>query len=360
MYSKYVLLLVICPAFISAVTEDWHRSKEFNDRVKAFHDEHARQPSGKNLDHAKQVLDEYKALIREKLNAQGIFINSKYEYRGSTYEGVKVAKSSTDDDLEFDVIFVIEGGGELLEEDIQPDGYANLKPKPGKESRPIFQQTMEGGYVSAAKVRSKFYGQLEKALADRKECKIHYHGPAVKITVNRDGRVYISIDLAPHFDLSGGKGGERVMYVPRAYNDDQKSTRWLRSYSLKEKEMFGGMDRDNTCRKMVLRITKVLRKRNAELSSLDSNQLKTALFRVIDVEPNWKQDQLGARLIDVLKRLEDDLAAQHMEDYFYPGVNILKKMNSSAMQNMRDRLKKFLTDKELMKLLLFVRGHDEL
>ena len=183
---------------------------------------------------------------------QGVFTCSRFESRGSTYEGVKVKKSATDDDLEFDIICVMEGGKDLQATPIPgTPGYATLKPRTGKESRPVFQKTMDkNNAISAEKLRNLFYAHLDKC--NFPNVKKKYHGPAVELDYWRDGRKFFSVDLAPHFDL-----GSNELYVPKAPRDNSKTEAWFRSYTMDEKKKFDGLDRDNGCRKMVLRILKV-------------------------------------------------------------------------------------------------------
>lgn len=329
---------------------DWHSSPDFLKCVRDFHDNHARQPKGPTVDRAKQVLNQYLAVIRTEMDRQGVFLCTRYEFRGSGYEGVKVAKNGSDQDLEFDIMFVIKGGTDL-EEHGRPgnDGYVNLRPKVGRESRPAFQKTMRDGCVSAAETRNKFHGQLIKCnLSQLGQCDIKYNGPALRIDVKEAGRLFFSIDLAPHYDLTG----QGQMYVPKAPYQEPACNRWFRTYSLQEKEKLDGLDRDNGCRKMVLRITKAMRKRTSELAPLKSSQLKTALFRVMDIRGSWRQDELGVRLMEVLKRLEDDLTAGYMSRYYLPEANLFEKFSRVTMENMAGRLKRLGRNKsEMMELI---------
>lgn len=325
---------------------DWHTSADFLKQVRDFHDSHARQPSGLPVDRAKQILNQILGKIEAEMNRQGVFICSRFEYRGSSYEGLKVAKNPNDQDLEYDIMFVIEGGKDLEERNFQTDGYARLQPKSGKESRPAFQKTIKGGLISAAETRNKFYGQVIKCNLD--QCDVVYNGPAVRINIKERGRAFFSIDLAPHYDLTG----QGKMYVPKAPKTNLAEDRWFRSWSLEEKKKLDGMDRDNGCRKMVIRIIKVLRKKSSELASLRSNQIKTAVFCVVDRQPSWKQDQLGIRLMDVLKQLEENLNANNMAHYYMPQVNLLENFSPSTMQNIASRLKRLRRNKNEMITLI--------
>jgi len=66
----------------------------------------------------------------------------------------------------------------------------------------------------------------------------------------------------------------------------------------------------------------------------------------------WSNEFIGARLMDVFVELERSLSAGWMPHYFVPTVNILSHLPSRNMNNMRDRIKRFIYSKEtLMKVL---------
>lgn len=324
----------------------WHNSKEFQKCCREFHDACARQPCGKDVDEAKEVLELIKPYIAEKMAEQGIFELKRYEHRGSTYEGVKIAKSPTDQDLEFDVMFVMNGGRDLEYHDMELGGFAKLKLKSNAKPRELFEKTKEKetSYISAMKTKNLFYKHLvgckleefrkdfkgngitcqlvvECKLEEYREycrrngitCKLIYHGPATKVDVYRDQEKFFTLDLAPHFDLSGITGKEE-MYVAKAKRNSH-SVQWLRSFSLAEKRKFDGMDKDNGCRKMVLRTMKAFVKSRPELSWLTSQHLKTALFRTVDAQQSWKQEEFSQRFMDTLGTLEKCLEERTMPSY---------------------------------------------
>ena len=186
------------------------------------------------------------------MDSQGEFEWLRFEYRGSTYEGVKVRKTPTDDDLEFDIAYFLEGGRDLVATPLGDNpNFAYLKPKAGKEARVLFQKISRNGVISREVLRTRFFGQLVKCSLP--DVVLRQHGPAVQLDVFLDGRKFFSVDLVPHFDL-----GSNVCYVPKPMKDGQHPEAWFRSYALDERTRFDGMDRDNGCRKMVLRIHKVV------------------------------------------------------------------------------------------------------
>ena len=335
--------------------EEWHKSPEFQKRVLDFHNTCAIPPSGKDVDQAKKIIEKVKPMLSDQMKAQGLFENTRYEYRGSSYEGVKVAKSANDQDLEFDIMFVIKGGTDLKEHNLRANGYADLKLKAGKEPKQLFQKTMIDGCISAFYTRNKFYSHLDKCNFSELDLtdlgykkgeitfKKSYHGPAVQIDVKHNGKKFFSIDLAPHFDLTG----QGEMYVPKAPKKYPNYVGWFRSFSLDEKKKLDGIDRHNECRKMVLRCLKVFVKSRTELACLTSQHLKRALFLASDgLDANgqpsnlirsWKLEDLGQRFMDVLKILEDALEKRFLPHFILPEVNLFENLNDAAMQNMKCR-----------------------
>jgi len=83
---------------------EWHNDPDLNKATKAFHDAYARQPS-RRIEEARKMHHSYLGEIEQCLRTKKSC--SRVEYTGSTYEGTKVAKNPTDDDLEFDVMIVM-------------------------------------------------------------------------------------------------------------------------------------------------------------------------------------------------------------------------------------------------------------
>jgi len=81
----------------------WHEDRDLNRAADLFHDTYSRQPP--RLEDARRLHHQFMSEVERQLREANIC--SRIEYTGSSYEGVKVAKSSTDDDLEFDVMIVM-------------------------------------------------------------------------------------------------------------------------------------------------------------------------------------------------------------------------------------------------------------
>jgi hypothetical protein len=99
------------PEFENGVNYSWHFTEKFNRRVCEFHVSDALRP--KSLKTAKwlhtKCMD--KLMVKLKQLYPGLF--SGILYTGSSYEGVKVGKSRNDDDLEFDLMVVLNPGGDI-------------------------------------------------------------------------------------------------------------------------------------------------------------------------------------------------------------------------------------------------------
>ena len=359
--------------------QPWHSDKSFCEKVKKFHDAYCRQPSKESPEfiQANRLLHTCLDQLGELLTGQGLFKLHRYEYRGSTYEGVKVYKDVDDPDLEFDVMFIIQGGSKLSAVSTGSPGYFNLKPAPEfKDKYPtLFSKSVDEstGCLSAKKTRETFFSQVKRAIQILETSKsaeqdgisldtnwhLREHGPAVQIDVIRrgpPGKKLFSIDLVLQFEL-GNSGDIKAIYIPKKSSDDAvEKESWFRSYALQEREMFDGMDRNNGCRKQVLRILKVIRKRN-ELASLSSYHLKTALLKQVKAQPNperWKQSDLGARLMDVIRQLAVCLSKHYMKHYFMQNYNLFEKFEDSAMENMKCRICRLCSNQTKMESILHV------
>ena len=209
------------------------------------------------------------------------------EYTGSSYEGTKVHKSLTDDDLEFDVMLIMNGGEHLFSEEISNNrGYAFLKVKPGKANEAILKNRTSRPkrpllsfydadqlLLDPNKVRNRFSGELQKCINNLKdkfykelrvELILRGHGPAIQLDVNwvTSGKKFYSIDLVPTYIVDYVESDMRNYYVvkPLRRTGGMKKYEWRKSTSLDEKEMLATADGpDNGCRKKVLRILKVLK-----------------------------------------------------------------------------------------------------
>ena len=164
------------------------------------------------------LLHIYLDQFRELLTRQGLFKLHRYNYRGSTYEGVKVYNDVDDPDLEFYVMFIVQGGSKLSAVSTGNPGYVNLKPTPAfKDHYPTLFRKSAGestGYQSAKKMRETFSSQVKRAIQilqklgseEQHEISLDMswhlreHVPAIHIDVicrGPCGKKLFSIDLVP-------------------------------------------------------------------------------------------------------------------------------------------------------------------
>lgn len=322
---------------------DWHSTEGMYEAVKKFHDTHCRQPS---MEEERKINEVYKKEISDKLQAEGIC--HRLQYAGSAYEGVKVCKTPTDPDKEFDILVILKGGADLITTQVQPrkPGFATLKLKQGLSSSTFPAVKLDAdGTVSATGTTTFFFSKLQKIINDstqmRDKVKLINHGPAVQMDVYEGmagGRKLYSVDMVPTHEIGGPQNGEQYVSKP-IKGVPMNAKAWRRSFSFQEKQKFDAIDGDGGCRKQVLRVLKVLRNREAGLAKLTSYHLKTALFKEVDAQENWSYKTLAVRVIDVLGRIEVDLTNGRMQHYFMPEVDLFESIPVTAIQNMRDRIR---------------------
>ena len=285
------------------MAEAWHR--QITPILEQYHYKYARQPMAA-INDARSTLTRYTDYLASKLRERGLC--SRVEYTGSAYDGVKVSN-----DIEFDIMVI--KTGETL------------------ETITRYNSSVED-----------FYGTLEQLINKHREMsrlvKLRRHGPAVQMDVYRDewakaqGNAWFLVDVVPSYQIGN------CLYVVKSQTRRQ-------SFSLEEKALFNGMDRDNGCRKKVLRILKVWRNREPGTHKLTSYHLKTALFHEVKAHPNWSQSELGPRLIGVLRRLHGDMERGYQSHYFNPHVNLLDNMPRSTIDNIRDRLQRIIRNEQV-------------
>ncbi|KAI0217408.1 Cyclic GMP-AMP synthase, partial [Lamellibrachia satsuma] len=176
------------------------------------------------------------------------------------------------------------------------------------------------------------------------------HGPAVQMDVyrtevdRRRNNVWYSVDVVLSYEAKLDQRKRTFVAKPLISIEGapQVKNTWRLSFSLEEKELFDGMDRDNGCRKKVLRILKVVRNREAGLKNLTSYHLKTALFYEMKEVNNWRQSELGPRLIGVLRRLYRAMEQGCQPHYIVPHINLLGGMKRCTIENIRDRLERIV------------------
>jgi len=326
----------------SALAQDWHSSTECYEAVKSFHDRRARQP---NMTEARRIHEMYTNEIAVALRSNGTC--HRLEYTGSSYEGVKVHKTPDDADLEFDVMVILRGGQDLTAEQIYgKPGFVTLRRRVQMQAMSMAADS--SGRILASNTTSEFCSELQKIInksANMKEkVKLRLHGPALQMDVYQDNtqrqKIY-SVDMVPTYEVGG------CLFVAKPLKGESTDlTAWRRSFSLQEKEKFEAMDRDNGCRKQVLRVLKAIRNKEVVLNQMTSYHLKTALFREVQSTNDWSYNRLGLRVLGVLKRLEDALTSKYMEHFFLPEINLLATMTPSSIVNMGDRIRRLRSSKE--------------
>ena len=267
-------------------------------------------------------------------------------------------------------------------------GYVQLLMSPSnkrQEANKLIRTSVDKDNLSPKKLANKFFGELQEACSEDSEddssssssssseddlrcikdrITLHQHGPAVQMdvmdrpaTATNAIKIY-SVDMVPTIEISGTNGeGEHYIVQPKKKRKPNRQIAWRRSFALTEKERLVTIDRDNGCRKQVLRVLKVIRNHDGGVGQLSSYHLKTVLLRKIDELPNsaqWKSECLGQRLMDVICQLEKELDKGDMPHYFLPGVNLLDPdgMKEETVINVRNRLKKFKNSEQKMTRLL--------
>lgn len=308
------------------------------------------------MEAAKKTHERYKSIIEEKLRSKDIC--KRLEYTGSSYEGVKVRKSPSDMDLEFDIQVILVGGDRLEAVEICP-GFARLVHRNyvRLEALTDYPSLIRDGNQLPEETASKFHSAMQLIINENEEMRrrinLRKHGPAVQMDVYKDDvkrEKFFSVDMVPTFEL----GNRR--YVSKPLKEGSHSdVAWRQSFSVEEKNKLMSIDADNGCRKQVLRVLKVLRNRSAELRSLESCHFKRALFQMVDEmssKYNWMFDRLGVRTIDILRKMESQLSTGCLPHYFLPQVNQISSWNSATIQNVRDRLHRLVTnEREFMALI---------
>ena len=312
----------------------WHSKPEVTTMLQQFHEKYARQPTAA-IDEARQTHTKYTNYLANELRK--LEICSRVEYTGSAYEGVKVSN-----DIEFDIMVIKTAGNRMLTPLQAPiSGYYYL-------------QDENSSKVSPDKKVADFCGTLQKLINKHPEMSrlviLRYHGPAVQIDVYRSevdrmrNNVWYSVDVVLSYEAKLDQ--RKRIFVAKPLKSvegaSQVKDAWRLSFSLEEKELFDGMDRDNGCRKKVLRMLKVVRNREAGLKKLTSYHLKTALFYEMKEVSNWRQSELGPRLIGVLRRLYRAMEQGLQPHNFVTQINLLDGMNRSTIENIRDRLERIL------------------
>ena len=317
-----------------------HKKPEVTKLLQQFHEKYARQPM-KAIDEAKPTHTKYIKYLANELRKLGI---ARVEYTGSAYEGVKVSN-----DIEFDIM-MIKTAGNVKPVQTSTSGYYHLQEDDGRSR----------SHVSPDKMVADFCGTLQKLINNHPDMsrlvKLRKHGPAVQMDVyesevdKKQTKPWYTVDVVLSYEAKLDQRKRIFVAKPLKCVECERRVNdaWRMSYSLEEKDLFNGMDRDNGCRKKVLRILKVWRNREAGMFPLTSYHLKTALFYEMKEVSNWSQSELGRRLIGVLRRLHKAMKQGRQPHYFVPKFNLLGRMRSTTIANIRDRLEHILRHIELI------------
>ncbi|KAI0215608.1 hypothetical protein LSAT2_032333 [Lamellibrachia satsuma] len=312
----------------------WHSKPEVTTMLQQFHEKYARQPTAA-IEEAKPIHTKYTDYLAKGL--KNLEICSRVEYTGSAYEGVKVSN-----DIEFDIMVIKKEGNHTIK--------AVQTPIPGYYYLPEGNSSN----ISPDKNVTDFCGTLQDLINKHPEMSrlviLRYHGPAVQMDVYRSevdrtpNNVWYSVDVVLSYAAKQDQQECLLVAKPLKSMEGAPEVKdaWRLSFSLEEKELFDGMDRDNGCRKKVLRILKVLRNKEAGLKKLTSYHLKTALFYEKKEVSNWSQSELGPRLIGVLRRLYRDMEQGCQPHYFIPQINLLDGIAPMTIKNIKCRLEHIL------------------
>ena len=179
-------------------------------------------------------------------------------------------------------------------------GYCNLKldlSSMDKETADQYRHLVDDkDNLLPVKSIDRFYGVVQKIVNDHGEMsqvvELVRSGPSVQLDMYGMGlmnkekqkkKFMYSVDVVLAYEIE--HADQKIVYVakPPKTGSPQTSNAWRKSFSLTEKALFDGMDRDGGCRKMVLRILKAMLKNQAELEGLTSYNFKTALLHEVNV-----------------------------------------------------------------------------
>ena len=284
------------------MAELWHNKPDTRSTLQTFHRRYARYPTPR-IRKAKKRFTVYTNYLATKLRAQGMC--SRIGYTGSVYQGVVVPYHSMDFDI---VVIQPQDISRHLTPVKIPDspGYCNLKldlSSMDKETADQYRHLVDDkDNLLPVKSIDRFYGVVQKIVNDHGEMsqvvELVRSGPSVQLDTYRMGcllmkkkkkkkkkKKYImySVDVVLAYEIE--HADQKIVYVakPPKTGSPQTSNAWRKSFSLTEKALFDGMDRDGGCRKMVLRILKAMLKNQAELEGLTSYNFKTALLHEVNV-----------------------------------------------------------------------------
>ncbi|XP_066921013.1 cyclic GMP-AMP synthase-like [Clytia hemisphaerica] len=315
----------------------------------------------------------------------------EYLHTGSVYEGLKATA-----ELEYDVMFIMKGDkfypvkvGEKF------PCHFKLIQNPEKRQRSLLNNLLtphqvkaKGGegwdemILSPSKVIQKFESVVHKYINSLKEKKkklieeekfgkvkkggkernnewlmkvddyvIRRHGPAIQVDMMRkdaDGKekLWYQVDLVPCYELVKGK--EKRLYVAKpAKITTEKGDRkfvlensWRMSFSREEKEKLNKMDKDQGCRRQVVRFLKGMTQSDPTLKGMTSYYWKNVLFHLTDNEEarKWRKEDFTERVFDMIWYMSRFVEHGILPLYFSPTSNLFQDMEKKTGDRIRQRL----------------------
>ncbi|XP_067949218.1 protein mab-21-like 2 [Watersipora subatra] len=218
------------------------------------------------------------------------------------------------------------------------------------------------GYLSARKIRSKFFALVAQVLEKNKYSGVRIAEDAndVIIIIKETYKVHVSPAFAwkgtwpgavanwvikhqlawPSVELANEIMVEGITLVSREsiyMKDKQTSSEgdaWLIEFTDAEERLMYSYD---TNRKKILSILKCLRDRHLQVqsgSTITNHHLKTLLLFEGEKHPcdsEWQEDHYADRIHSVLLQLTACLQSHECLHYFQPGVNLFKGLDKKAM-----------------------------
>lgn len=285
----------------------------------------------------KNVYDKI-AKIMAKVAKYDPCYNFRVEFKGSTYEGLKIGKPD-----EFDFSLVNDnwaGKISLLENATTPVsfGYAVQTVKTCLDK---FKIPGTRG-IDAAKVRGHLRELVEKAMEESglkgEIVKRPWEGgPVVTFEILWPGFPFISIDLAISLELQQwppkarspppGIKNPRAELVPKV-KPGANSQFWLISSAKVETQIMQNIDNDGGCRKKVLQLAKYfMGKGLSRWHPLATYHLKNILFHMNDhwkLTGDWAQGKLVTRFRELIDRLLGHIQEESLFSFFMPDLNLFQ------------------------------------
>ena len=142
-------------------------------------------------------------------------------------------------------------------------------------------------------------------------------------------------------------------FVPKSsdpMHDPSSSLLWRQSFSLDEKALLQGMDKDDHgYRHEPLRIVKsIVKRQRTTLGPLESYHVKSAFVHYIKKNlDDWDSRScrfLGKHFLGFFRELQSFLEEGNLPIYWLPEVNLLEEINPVVLKNMANRLKRILNN----------------